>query len=131
MMGVFNNLIMFDQHLKQNSLQSIVSDLATSWSWNEEGTELTLPLRHGVEWLDGKPFTAQDVKCTWDLLMDTASEKLRVNPRKASYSNLDRVTANGDYEITFHLKRPQPAFPVRENPLSLVVIGVGIAWLLL
>ena len=112
MMGVFNNLIMFDQHVKQNSLQSIVSDLATSWSWNEEGTELTLPLRHGVKWHDGKPFTAQDVKCTWDLLMDTASEKLRVNPRKASYRNLDRVTANGDYEITFHLKRPQPAFPM-------------------
>ena len=69
MMGVFNNLIMFDQHVKQNSLQSIVPDLATSWSWNEEGTELTLPLRHGVKWHDGKPFTAQDVKCTWDLLM--------------------------------------------------------------
>src|SRR6516165_1223354 len=110
MMGVFNNLIMFDQHVKQNSLQSIVPDLATSWSWNEEETELTLPLRYGVKWHDGKPFTAQDVKCTWDLLMDTASEKLRVNPRKASYRNLDRVTANGDYEITFHLKRPQPAF---------------------
>src|SRR6516162_291406 len=66
MMGVFNNLVMFDQHVKQNSLQSIVPDLATSWSWNEEGTELTLPLRHGVKWHDGKPFTAQDVKCTWD-----------------------------------------------------------------
>ena len=112
MMGVFNNLIMFDQHVKQNSLQSIVPDLATSWSWNEEGTELTLPLRHGVKWHDGKPFTAQDVKCTWDLLMDTASEKLRVNPRKASYRNLDRVTTNGDYEVTFHLKRPQPALPM-------------------
>jgi peptide/nickel transport system substrate-binding protein len=37
MMGVFNNLVMFDQHVKQNSLQSIVADLATGWSWNEEG----------------------------------------------------------------------------------------------
>jgi len=44
-MGVFNNLVMFDQHVKQNSLQSIVPDLATGWSWNEEGTALTLPLR--------------------------------------------------------------------------------------
>src|SRR6516162_7661585 len=104
MMGVFNNLIIFDQHVRQNSLESIVPDLATSWSWNEEGTELSLPLRHGVKWHDGRPFTAQDVKCTWDLLMDSASEKLRVNPRKASYRNLDRVTTNGDYEITFHLK---------------------------
>ena len=44
MMGVFNNLIMFDQHVKQNSLASIVPDLATSWSWSEDGTELSLPL---------------------------------------------------------------------------------------
>src|SRR6516165_3768897 len=72
MMGVFNNLIMFDQHVKQNSLASIVPDLATSWSWSEDGTELSLPLRQGVKWHDGKPFTAQDVKCTWDLLMDAA-----------------------------------------------------------
>ena len=47
-MGVFNNLAMFDQHVKQNSLQSIVPDLATGWSWNEAGTELTFPLRKGV-----------------------------------------------------------------------------------
>ena len=44
-MGVFNNLVMFDQQVKQNSLQSIVPDLATGWSWNEGGTELTFPLR--------------------------------------------------------------------------------------
>src|ERR1700724_3733685 len=110
MMGVFNNLVMFDQHVKQNSLQSIVPDLATGWWWNEEGTELTLPLREGVTWHDGKPFTAKDVQCTWDLLTGTSSEKFRVNPRKSWYSNLERVRTNGDYAVTFHLKRPQPAF---------------------
>ena len=31
MMGVFNNLVIFDQHVKQNRLESIVPDLATSW----------------------------------------------------------------------------------------------------
>src|SRR6266436_5009444 len=110
MMGVFNNLVMFDQHVKQVSLNSIVPDLAKSWSWNEEGTELTLPLRQGVTWHDGRPFSAKDVVCTWDLLTGTSSDKLRVNPRKSWYGNLDRVTTNGDYEVTFHLKRPQPAF---------------------
>ena len=70
MMGVFNNLVMFDQHTPQNSLDSIVPDLATGWSWNEEGTELTLPLRQGVKWHDAKPFTVKDVQCTWDLLLD-------------------------------------------------------------
>jgi peptide/nickel transport system substrate-binding protein len=111
-MGVFNNLVMFDQHVKQSSLKSIVSDLATGWSWNEEGTALTLPLRKGVKWHDGKPFTAKDVQCTWDLQLDKSSDKLRINTRKFWYRNLEEVTANGDYEVTFHLKRPQPAFPM-------------------
>jgi peptide/nickel transport system substrate-binding protein len=35
MMGVFNNLVLFDQHVPQNSLASIVPDLATGWSWSE------------------------------------------------------------------------------------------------
>src|SRR5256714_5902003 len=108
MMHVSTNLVMYTQDVAQASLQSIVPDLATSWSWNEEGTELTFPLRQGVKWHDGKPFTAADVKCTWDLLTGKASEKLRVNPRKSWYSNLQEVTTNGDFEVTFHLKRPQP-----------------------
>jgi peptide/nickel transport system substrate-binding protein len=66
-------------------------------------------LRHGVKWHDGKPFTAADVRCTWDLLQGKSTEKLRLNPRKSWYRNLKEVTTNGDYEVTFHLNRPQPA----------------------
>src|SRR5713101_4852535 len=110
MMGVFNNLLIFKQDEPQNTLKSIVPDLATSWEWNEEGTELTMPLRQGVKWHDGKPFTAADVKCTFALLQGTAPEKLRINPRKSWFDNLTEVTAKGDYEVTFHLKRPQPSF---------------------
>src|SRR6266850_7140675 len=110
MMSVFNNLVMYDQSVPQNSPKSIVPDLATSWSWNEEGTELTLPLRQGVKWHDGRPFTANDVKCTLDLLQGTAKEKLRLNPRKSWYANLSEVSAKNDHEVTFHLKRPQAAF---------------------
>ena len=32
MMAVFNNLVIFDQHVPQNTMQSIVPDLATGWS---------------------------------------------------------------------------------------------------
>src|SRR5712671_3145189 len=109
-MGVFNNLVLYDQHVKQNSMQSIVPELARSWIWDEDGTRLTFKLQEGVKWHDGKPFTANDVKCTWELLQGKAVEKLRINPRKAWYRNLVEVTTNGDYETTFVLKRPQPAF---------------------
>ena len=109
-MGVFNNLVMFDQQVAQNSPQSIVPDLAIGWNWNEEVTELTMRLRRGVKWHDGRPFTAKDVECTWDLLTGRGNDKLRINPRKSWYDNLDAVTANGDFEVTFRLKRPQPSF---------------------
>ena len=110
MMGVFNNLVMYKQDVPQTGFQSILPDLATDWSWDEDKTQLTFRLRDGVKWHDGKPFTAKDVVCTWDLLTGRASEKLRINPRKAWYRNLAEVLPNGDGEVTFRLKRPQPSF---------------------
>jgi len=110
MMNVFNNLVMYDQSVPQSGLKSVVPDLATEWGWDEAGTTLRFKLRQGVKWHDGKPFTARDVVCTFDLLQGKAGEGLRVNPRKAWYQNLDSVTANGDFEVAFKLKRPQPAF---------------------
>jgi peptide/nickel transport system substrate-binding protein len=110
MMGVFNNLVVFDPNQKQNTLEDIVPDLADSWSWNEDGTQLTLKLHPGVKWHDGKPFTANDVKCTWDLLQGKAQDKLRLNAREAWWINLNEVTAVSELQATFHLKRPQPSF---------------------
>jgi peptide/nickel transport system substrate-binding protein len=108
-MAVFNNLVLYDQHVAQNSLKSIVPDLAESWSWNSDGTKLTFKLHKGVKWHDGKPFTAADVKCTWDLLQGKGRAKLRLNPRRAWYGNVIEVTADADDTAVFHLKRPQPA----------------------
>jgi len=108
MMGVFNNLVLFDQHLPQNSLASIVPDLATGWSWSEDGRELTFTLHQGARWHDGRPFTAADVKCTWDRLRGADADKFRINPRKAWYRNIAGITISGDDQVTFHLNRPQP-----------------------
>src|SRR6476659_2725544 len=58
MMGVFNNLVLYDQHIAQNSLQTIRPDLADSWSWSEDGKQLSFKLHPGVKWHDGKPFTS-------------------------------------------------------------------------
>ena len=51
--------------------------------------------RQDVKWHDGKPFTAADVKCTWDLLLGKLPDKLRLNPRKNGYENLTDVATKG------------------------------------
>ena len=117
MMGVFNNLVLFDQHVRQNSREGVVPDLAETWTWSEDGKKLTFLLRQGVSWHDGKPFTAADVKCTWDLLADQTEETLKVNFRKGWYANVESVSATGTYEVVFNLKAPQPGI------LSLLASG--------
>ena len=116
-MGVFNNLVMFDQQKPINSADTIVADLATSWAWDDSKTKLTFKLRDGVKWHDGKPFSSADVKCTFDLLLGKAKDRFRKNPRAVWYQNLKEVTVNGANEATFVLGKPQPGF------LSLLASG--------
>src|SRR5438132_4459849 len=116
-MPVFNNLVVFKQDVAQNSVDSIVPDLAESWAWSSDNKKLTFKLRQGVKWHDGKPFTSADVKCTFDMLMGKSQQKFRQNPRKSWYDQVSDVTVNGDFEASFNLKRPQPAL------LSLLASG--------
>jgi peptide/nickel transport system substrate-binding protein len=44
------------------------------------------------------------------MLAGKGKDKFRLNPRKAWYRNLDDVATDGDFGVTFVLKRPQPAF---------------------
>ena len=108
-MSLFNNLVIFDQQVVQNSDQSIVPELAKSWRWNAAMTELTFKLEEGVTWHDGRPFTARDVVCTFDMLAGKGPEKLLRNPRKEWYRNVDLVSARNDHEVTFYLGHPQPS----------------------
>jgi ABC-type transport system substrate-binding protein len=116
-MAIFNNVVVYDQTKPVNSPETIVPDLAESWSLDDSKTNLTFKFRQGVKWHDGKPFTAEDVKCTFDLLLGKSKQKLRKNPRAIWFRNLKEVKVNGPNEATFVLEKPQAAF------LSLLASG--------
>src|SRR5215467_11566626 len=61
--AVFNNLVVFDPAKPHESIDTVIPDLAESWSWDSSNTKLTFKLRQGVKWHDGQPFTAKDVQC--------------------------------------------------------------------
>src|ERR1700692_4370755 len=106
---VFNNLVIYKQDVAQNSMDTIVPDLAESWAWSGDNKTLSFKLHQGVKWHDGKPCTSNEVKCTFDMLMGKSQQKFRKNPRKSCYDQVVDVTTNGDFEVAFNLKRPQPA----------------------
>ena len=48
----------------------VIPDLAESWDVSDDHLVHTFNLRSGVTWQDGEPFTAADVKFTYDLVTD-------------------------------------------------------------
>jgi peptide/nickel transport system substrate-binding protein len=110
-MPCFNNLVLFDPLKRTESMDTIIGELAEKWSWQDNYRNLVFFLRKGVKWHDGQPFTARDVKHTFDMLRESpdAPAKLRINPRKDWYSNVQNIETPDPHTVVFHLKRPQPS----------------------
>lgn len=73
--------------------------LGTSYAWSDGGKALTIKLRHGVTWSDGKPFTSADVVFTFQLLKRYPS----TNTQAITYST---VKAVGPYEVRLTFSAP-------------------------
>ncbi|MBI4081161.1 MAG: ABC transporter substrate-binding protein [Candidatus Lambdaproteobacteria bacterium] len=110
MMPAHSNLVLYKPEEQVERLDTIMPELAESWSWSPDHTRLTFKLRQGVTFHDGKPFSSADVKATYDMARGAdAKRRLRLNPRKSWFKNITEITTRGDQEVTFTLGRPQPA----------------------
>ena len=69
-------------------------------------TRLEIPLRQGVTWSDGKPFTAADVVFT----VQTLIAHTGFNDHSFFADNVKSVAASGDYTVVFELKQPNSRF---------------------
>lgn len=93
-----------------DDLTTIVPNVAKSWSWNEDFTQLTFVLREGHKWSDGQPFTAEDVEFWY--------ENLALDPNVIE-SPKDYVLAGGEpmtvdvidpLTVRFNMPVPKPGF---------------------
>ncbi|HSS80859.1 MAG TPA: ABC transporter substrate-binding protein [Gaiellaceae bacterium] len=74
--------------------------LAKSYAWSNGNKTLTFTIRDGVKWSDGKPFSADDVVYTFQLLKKNPALDLNAN-----WSVLQSVTQNGN-KVAFNFKTP-------------------------
>ncbi len=77
----------------------IVPQLATEWTWSDDGKELTMKLREGVKFHDGTPFNAEAVVATIDRNINLPESR-----RKSELSSVEKVEAIGENEVKFKLK---------------------------
>ncbi|WP_325166429.1 ABC transporter substrate-binding protein [Thermohalobaculum xanthum] len=79
----------------------IIPQLATGWSWSEDGKTLTMQLREGVTFHDGTPFDAEAVKANID-----RSQNLPESRRKSEVKSITGVEVTGPHEVQFSLADP-------------------------
>ncbi|MEU1473678.1 ABC transporter substrate-binding protein [Streptomyces sp. NPDC005760] len=72
--------------------------LGKEFSWNDDGTKLSITLRDGVKWSDGQPFTAADVVFTLDMITK------HKGMNNAGYAG--HATAVDDTHVTIAFDKP-------------------------
>jgi peptide/nickel transport system substrate-binding protein len=84
--------------------------LAESGTYNAEFTELTIKLRKGAEWSDGKPVTARDVKFTLD--GQKSNEKLNYHTQVDRYVKEVKVVDDQTAVVMFNAPSPRFKFEI-------------------
>jgi peptide/nickel transport system substrate-binding protein len=87
--------------------QSVVPQLARSWTVSPDMLTYTFTLRQDVRWADGRPFNADDVAFTYGVLKSPEYDQATMQFWKDI--QVDRV---GDYQVRFTLKAPSASFPL-------------------
>ncbi len=85
--------------------QETVPALAKSWSVSEDGRSYTLDLRRGIRFSDGRPFDADDVVFTFQVLLD---EKISSPHRGLLIVGGEPITVNklDSHRVRFDLAEP-------------------------
>ncbi|MBI5649736.1 MAG: hypothetical protein HZC40_04700 [Chloroflexi bacterium] len=108
--------MIFDGVVAINDKMEIVPELATSWDIAPDGKTYTFKLRNDVKWHDGKPFTADDVKFTYDTIIDPKQPKTIA---KSDYALVEKIEVVDAQTVRFVLKSPNASF------LSKLAIGIA------
>jgi len=97
-------------HLATRDLKTrkVGPNLATSWK-NLDDTTWEVKLRQGVKFHDGTPFTAKDVKATFDRVLDPA----RKMTARGNHAKIKSVEVVDDYTVRFKTDGPYPLFVER------------------
>ena len=93
-----------------DDLQTIVPNMAKSFEWNSDYTELTITLRKGHKWSDGQPFTSEDIAFWYnDIVLNP--ELYPSTPSFWVYGGEPmQVEAVDDVTVKFKFAAPAPAF---------------------
>jgi peptide/nickel transport system substrate-binding protein len=100
----FVNRIVYMGLTDYDAKGEVVPGLAEKWSVSGDKLTYTFSLRKGVKWHDGKPFTAGDVKFTFERILDPEVGSWL----KGFFENVSQVDTPDDHTVIVRLRAPSP-----------------------
>lgn len=91
--------------------ETLMPKLATSWHHTGKPDTWVFNLRTGVKWQNGKPFTADDVVYTMNLIADPANKSAGALAAFKGILSKGNVRKVNSHQVVFHLDRPYVDFP--------------------
>lgn len=97
---IYEGLFGYDRNL------SVVNVLAASYSYAEDGTSLTVNLKQGIKWQDGKELTAEDVKFTMDVIAAATYSGGSLYSGNISNVKYTKINRKDPYQIVIYFNNP-------------------------
>ena len=110
--------LLFDGLLGLDERSQPVPALATGWSIEELGAAYRFALRRGVRWHDGAPFTAADVKFTFDSVL----LRFHARTRASMSAALSAIETPDSYTVVFRFRRPYAPLLQQLNEVEAPII---------
>lgn len=96
------NSLVYNGLLRYNGQLELEGELAQRWEVSEDNRTLTFHLRRNVRWHDGTPFTADDVKFTYELYINPEIPTAYAE----AFSQVTRVETPDPYTFIAHYDTP-------------------------
>ncbi len=100
------NILLFNGLTAHDGKNQVVPGLAKSWDYDPDTHTYTFHLEENVQWHDGQPFTAEDVKFTIEAIMDPENG----SENAPNYEDVEEITVIDDHTVAFRLAAPNVAF---------------------
>lgn len=110
---VYDNLFELDQQL------GIKPALATGWKYSADGTELTITLRSGIKFHDGKAFDSADVKASIERVLDEKSAAVS----RPNLLSIKEVLTRGPLTVVLKLSQPDGTLPAAFTDLNTTMLS--------
>lgn len=105
-------LLLYDPLVALNDQEEPAGKIAETWELSEDQLTWTFNLHEGIRWHDGEPLTAEDVKFTYELFINTG-----LGLFSGFLNGIESIECPDDFTVMIHTAEPKANMLMGNTPI--------------